>query len=378
MKYLFLGAILAALTIGGNPASAEDYNIDFGGSAYSTNSSALPVPAINPVDVSTGGAVNSPSGRIGGKFLIIGHTGSPKKEPDNTLEGFAQALKDGANGLETDVCITKDNVLVLWHDWSPDGSVAFARKAGLQGFKYRPFFDYGAKPVNQLTLEELRKGYGYLIVGPSNPDSQKSHHQIPTFEEFAAWAAVQSGIDIIYLDIKLLNDADHYTEFFVSEIWRITEKYGISDKVVFFTPHKDLAILASQFAKKSGIGLKIGLDREMPASLTMSPVGDDAGKAIINVPDFAPVRDASDLDLDYASVGRPSLVTVIGGWKTYSRIITHNVMLKNSLDLKPLILSWTINDKKEMLWLYKAGVSGILTDVPEKALQMLKEQGLSQ
>jgi len=369
MKNPLLLAALTVLAAGLNPVSAEEPAVNFQGAEYESISNGLPVPEVS--------SAIPPSGGSRGKFLIIGHAGSPKKEPENTLEGFTQALKDGANGLEMDVSITKDNVLVLWHDWNPNSLIAFARAAELQGFKYIPHFglSWHKKHVNELTLEELREEYGYELPGFSTWHD-KSPHKIPSLEEFAAWAAGRKGIDLIYLDIKIPADMEDYIPFFVKEIWRITEKHGISDKTVFFTPHVNLAILASQFAKKNSIGLKIGLDRELPASLTMEPVGDDAKNTPINVPDFAPTQDASTLNLKYSSVGRPTGVTLAGAWKTFTRIIKYALKPVRRLTPNPLLIAWTINDMDEMLWLYNAGVSGVVTDVPDQVAGKLQEAGL--
>ena len=49
-------------------------------------------------------------------FLITGHRGSPVNEPENTLPSFERALSEGANSLETDICVTKDKEVILWHD----------------------------------------------------------------------------------------------------------------------------------------------------------------------------------------------------------------------------------------------------------------------
>ena len=46
----------------------------------------------------------------------FGHRGARAHAPDNTLEGFALALRLGATGLETDLWLTADGAQVLDHD----------------------------------------------------------------------------------------------------------------------------------------------------------------------------------------------------------------------------------------------------------------------
>jgi glycerophosphoryl diester phosphodiesterase len=49
-------------------------------------------------------------------FLILGHRGSPRRQAENSLQGLALALEDGADGCETDLRMTADGVVVLYHD----------------------------------------------------------------------------------------------------------------------------------------------------------------------------------------------------------------------------------------------------------------------
>lgn len=48
--------------------------------------------------------------------LIIGHRGASAEAPENTRAAFRKALDQGAEGLETDVQLSADNIPVLWHD----------------------------------------------------------------------------------------------------------------------------------------------------------------------------------------------------------------------------------------------------------------------
>ena len=50
------------------------------------------------------------------KVLVLGHIGSPLRERENTIPSFLRALEEGADGVELDVRVTKDKVLVVSHD----------------------------------------------------------------------------------------------------------------------------------------------------------------------------------------------------------------------------------------------------------------------
>src|SRR6185295_9439527 len=56
------------------------------------------------------------------RFLILGHRGSPKRFPENTLASFEEALRAGADGFETDLRLLFDRTAVLYHDDELDES----------------------------------------------------------------------------------------------------------------------------------------------------------------------------------------------------------------------------------------------------------------
>jgi glycerophosphoryl diester phosphodiesterase len=55
-----------------------------------------------------------------GRPFVIAHRGTPKREPENTLRSFAHALRQGADVIETDLRLTRDEEIVLIHDETVD------------------------------------------------------------------------------------------------------------------------------------------------------------------------------------------------------------------------------------------------------------------
>ena len=55
---------------------------------------------------------NSP----GGTFTVIAHRGASGYLPEHTLEAAAMAHAMGADFIEQDVVLTRDNVLIVLHD----------------------------------------------------------------------------------------------------------------------------------------------------------------------------------------------------------------------------------------------------------------------
>ena len=90
--------------------------------------------------------------------VVIGHRGSPRAAPENTMASFEAALKGGADWLETDVQTTRDGVPVLMHDSTVDrvtdgkGAVADLTAAQISALRVT-VGPGGPQPVP--TLEQL-------------------------------------------------------------------------------------------------------------------------------------------------------------------------------------------------------------------------------
>lgn len=128
--------------------------------------------------------------------LIWAHRGASGYETDNTMEAFKLAIEMGADGLESDVHITKDNHLIFFHDDTVE----------YQGKQISP---------SSLTLEQLRS------------ITLKNNRNIPTvaevFEYFKQKTTIQ-GEPIRYsLDLKTLDMGYPLVE--------LAEKIGIAKKV---------------------------------------------------------------------------------------------------------------------------------------------------
>lgn len=47
---------------------------------------------------------------------VLGHRGYPDKYPENTVLSFVEAVRNGADGIELDVWLSKDGIAVVFHD----------------------------------------------------------------------------------------------------------------------------------------------------------------------------------------------------------------------------------------------------------------------
>jgi glycerophosphoryl diester phosphodiesterase len=101
--------------------------------------------------------------------LILGHRGSPRLAPENSLDSFRIALEQGADGVELDVQRTGDGVLVAHHDEAlPSGEdiaalsyaelLPSARRAGFEMPKLANVFELLSGRA-LLDIELKRAGY---------------------------------------------------------------------------------------------------------------------------------------------------------------------------------------------------------------------------
>lgn len=104
-------------------------------------------------------------------LYVLGHRGFSTLEPENTLRSFIRAVADGAHGIECDVHVIKNQVVVI-HDDSIDRTSNRTGKLSKFTFYELRTFDFGQgetiptleeviniTPVNTLLNVEL-KGIG--------------------------------------------------------------------------------------------------------------------------------------------------------------------------------------------------------------------------
>jgi glycerophosphoryl diester phosphodiesterase len=122
--------------------------------------------------------------------LVIGHRGAAGYLPDHTLQGYALAIKLGADYIEPDLVSTKDGHLVARHEPNITTTTDVAdhpefadrkRTAVVDGVTEEGWF------VSDFTLAELRT---LRAVQPlaHRPQQFNGRFKIPTFEEVVALA----------------------------------------------------------------------------------------------------------------------------------------------------------------------------------------------
>jgi|GEM_PF-216278 len=119
------------------------------------------------------------------KPLIIAHRGVSALAPENTLAAFRQAVECGAEGLEFDVQLSKDDVPVIIHDFD------LKRLGRRDGF------------VKDFTAEELQTidvGSWFNLRFKSKSNEKFSSETVPTLAQLLKFlsepSAVADGLDL--------------------------------------------------------------------------------------------------------------------------------------------------------------------------------------
>lgn len=143
--------------------------------------------------------------------LILGHRGASAVAPENTLAAFSRALRDGADGIEFDVRLSRDLVPVVIHD-------ASLRRTGLT-----------ESLVRELTCAELRK----IDVGSwfdrskRNPSESFVAEKLPTLAQVFEFSELNSGL--LYVEMKC--DAGQ-ASILAAEVAKLIHEFRIADRVV--------------------------------------------------------------------------------------------------------------------------------------------------
>lgn len=151
--------------------------------------------------------------------VLVGHRGWPARYPENTLEGFAAAVKAGARWLECDVQLSADGVPFVSHDDS------LKRTAGLD----RNITDMRAVELGTITVGE-RQRFGECYAS----------FTLPRLAALIAWLQTQPHITQ-FVEIKRQSLRHHGTELVVEKIMQVIRP-ALKQCIVISFDHACLAL----------------------------------------------------------------------------------------------------------------------------------------
>jgi len=239
---------------------------------------------------------------------IIGHRGASGVAPENTLAAFRQAVEMGAQYIETDLQLSRDARLVALHDDTLQRTTD------------------GRGPVAARTLEELRRLDAGAWFRGGNGRGRFAGERIPTVEEVLAFGREH---DIgLYLEIKAprASGAEHAVVAAVHAASALLRSNIISfdlDVLERVRKIEPMLVLGYLFSKKSHDAVARAVDTGVR---TVLPRADRVS------PDLVAEAKRNDIK----------------------------------------VVTWTVNDPKEMKALMAVGVDGIMTDYPDRLAALVR------
>lgn len=251
-------------------------------------------------------------------FHVQAHRGVQSLFPENTLKAFAKAIELGVDWIELDLVFSKDQEVIIFHD------------SKIQ-----------EKPIANLTLNEI-KIFDAGIKNPKFPEQiAVPGEPIPTLRELFAWiiSLKSENSKKICFNLEIKNqkiDSDSNCDFasFIRKILDIVSEFQLQDRVYFSSFDKSLLELVRKFDRSAVLAL------------------------LYYAETFADIESyIQDCKLVSAQIASPCI-----------SLITKEIvekLQKNSLK----VVVWTVNDKEKAETLKLWGVSGIISDYPQKFLQ---------
>lgn len=253
---------------------------------------------------------------------IHGHRGSRGTHPENTLVSFEEAVQSGADWVELDLVLTKEDIPVVSHDPSVSKDLC------LDSQKKPPS---NLLPIKTLSINELKTFECGSLPNPKFKDQVAFPGQkIPTLEEVLIWVS-KIPHQKIKLNIETKMTApkpnlEPSPQKFVAAIVRLLKKYNQIDNSVL----QSFDFRTLREAKKLEPKLKLSALFEKPDSICKTSKELGAYMASPNI-----------------SLVTPALVQEC-----------HSMGIQ--------VHPWTLNTESEWALALRFGVDGIITDYPRK------------
>jgi glycerophosphoryl diester phosphodiesterase len=255
------------------------------------------------------------------RILVHGHRGARALRPENTLPAFKYAIEVGADVLEMDVAVTKDNVLVISHDPHINAEICQGPHPGVA--------------IRQLTLAELREYDCGALKNPRFPKQQPvPGTRIPTLDEVLALSAGNN----VQFNIETKSFPDHpeltpAPDIFATMMLDVIRKHKLESRcIVQSFDFRTLRAMKHQAPEIRLAALWEGATRPFPEIASEALAGIISPEFVLVTPEQVKASHAAKLE----------------------------------------VVPWTANSPEDWQKLIDAGVDAIITDDPAALIAYLK------
>jgi len=295
-------------------------------------------------------------------FDAQGHRGARGLLPENTLPAFERALALGVSTLELDVGVTRDRVVVVAHDpYVPPSICRHADGRAIEGERGPLLRDLSLAEVQAWDCGSLNPDPARF---PEPPREARPGTPMPTLDAVFALAE-RAGNPRVRFNVETkLRPGDLETlpaEEFVARVLAVVRERGVLARVSIQSFDWRALAIARRLAPEIRTVALVAPDTLDPAWL--------AG--------LRPDRDGRLLGLLRAA--RPLADVVSPHW----RMLVADGATPPALSVEALhaegfpVIPWTVNHAEDMRALIRLGVDGLISDYPDRLLEVVKSEGLT-
>jgi glycerophosphoryl diester phosphodiesterase len=267
---------------------------------------------------------------------IQGHRGARGLYPENTVSGFIEALKLGVNTLELDVVISADQEVVVSHEaWMNADFCSLPDGAPIEKGTEKTYNLY------RMTYPEIKKFDCGKRGNPEFPMQVAIPSYKPLLDEVITQVELyirENALAPVSYNIELKSEMKEGPfnpppELFVDLVLRKLKKHLPDNRI--HIQSFDVSLL--QEVRRKDPYISIGLLVENP----------------------------DDLEINLKRLGFTP--------QTYSPefVLVDESLAREVHRLGMELIPWTVNEKKDMVQLISMGVDGIITDYPDRLINLV-------
>lgn len=282
--------------------------------------------------------------------LVIAHRGANAYAPENTMIAFEKAIDLGAHMFELDVHLSKDGVVVVFHD------DMLARCTNVEDvFPERaPYY------LSDFTHEEMQKldAGSWFLDKMKKMSYEQNEKEYITQENILLYKSGKVKIPTLRQALEFAKSHSSYVNVEIKSIGQFYPK--IADKVITIieeTKSEDLVIISS-FDHYQIVKCKKLNDKIATAAL--------CAERIFNPGDYCKYLKADAANINLKTVGFSSV-----SFRKNKNLPLDPIINARKLGIGANV--WTVNDPEKMKILIHAGVTGIISDYPNRVVAVLKK-----
>lgn len=285
---------------------------------------------------------------------IIGHRGAAGLAPENTVAAFRRACEIRVDGIELDVHLTADSVLVVHHDYALHPDIARDPSGAWVDPKQRP-------QLHQMTVAEIKRyDVGRLRPGSDyakrHPDQQQiDGERVPTLDE----------VITLFLDrcppptrlvVEIKTDPTNPSFSAPPEL--------VADRTMALLTRRGVAMRAQIIAFDWRPLAQVVRIAPQQSTSHLTFEGKDWNTIEVGKPGPSAWMGAVDVDDHGGSVPRAIRAARGRNWSPNTANVTRE-SVSESHRLGQRVFVWTVNTRDDMQRFIDLGVDGITTDRPD-------------